>query len=105
MATDPRRKNGARRNAIRKRIASFGLPCALCGAPIDYTLGAGEPLSFEVDEIVPVSLGGNPLDISNCQPAHRHCNLNRSNMTMQQWRSREAATKARQAPNKTTTQW
>ena len=27
------------------------LPCAICGMPIDYDLPAGDPMSFEVDEI------------------------------------------------------
>jgi hypothetical protein len=31
-------------------------------------------MSFEVDEIVPVSKGGDPLDFANTQPAHRICN-------------------------------
>lgn len=31
-------------------------------------------MAFEVDEIVPVSRGGDPLDFDNTQPAHRACN-------------------------------
>lgn len=71
---NPRYSNGARRRAIRERWRSIGAPCALCGKPIDYTLPARHPMSFEVDEIVPVSKGGDPLDFSNTQPAHRICN-------------------------------
>ena len=55
------------------------LPCAICGMPIDYGLPAGDPMSFEVDEIVPVSLGGSELDWSNLQPAHRICNQKKGN--------------------------
>ena len=76
---NPRRANGARRNAIRARWKSIGAPCALCGKPIDYSLPAGHPMSFEVDEIVPVSLGGDPLDFANTQPAHRICNQRKGN--------------------------
>lgn len=36
-------------------------------------------MSFEVDEIVPVSKGGDPLDFSNTQPAHRACNQRKGN--------------------------
>lgn len=36
-------------------------------------------MSFEVDEIVPVSKGGDPLDFSNTAPAHRICNQRRGN--------------------------
>lgn len=76
---NPRRSNGSRRDAIRRRWRSIGAPCALCGKPIDYSLPAGHPMSFEVDEIVPVSKGGDPLDFSNTQPAHRACNQRKGN--------------------------
>ena len=36
-------------------------------------------MSFEVDEVVPVSRGGDPLDFSNTQPAHRICNQRKGN--------------------------
>lgn len=72
--SNPRRSNGARRTALRKRVKSLGLPCALCGKPINYALPAGHPMSYELDEIVPVSKGGDPLDFDNVQPAHRCCN-------------------------------
>ena len=68
---NPRYSNGARRRAIRERWRSIGAPCSLCHKAIDYTLPAGHPMSFEVDEIVPVSRGGDPLDFANTQPAHR----------------------------------
>lgn len=71
---NPRYANGARRRGIRDRWRAIGAPCALCGRPIDYSLPAGHPMSFEVDEIVPVSKGGDPLDFANTQPAHRICN-------------------------------
>ncbi len=81
MASNPRRANGTRRNRIRREIAAQGLPCALCGQPIDYDApyflddGKVNPDAFVVDEIIPVARGGNPLDINNCQPAHSRCNL------------------------------
>lgn len=71
---NPRYSNGARRRAIRERWKAIGAPCSLCGKPIDYALPAGHPMAFEVDEIVPVSRGGDPLDFDNTQPAHRVCN-------------------------------
>lgn len=52
----------------------MGMPCHLCGKPIDYSLPAGHPMSYELDEIVPVSKGGDPLDPANVAPAHRLCN-------------------------------
>lgn len=63
MATRSRyARNGDRRRKLRARLRALGLPCALCGQPIDYSLPAGDPMSFEVDEIIPVSLGGDELD-------------------------------------------
>ena len=77
--SNPRRANGNLRNKIRARIKARGDVCALCGMPIDYNLPAGDPWSYEVDEIIPVSRGGDPLDINNCQPAHRICNQRKGN--------------------------
>lgn len=80
MATRSRyARNGNRRRKLRARLRALGLPCAICGAPIDYDLPAGDPMSFEVDEVVPVSLGGDELDWENLQPAHRRCNQMKSN--------------------------
>lgn len=76
---NPRYSNGARRRSIRARWKAIGAPCALCGKPIDYSLPAGHPMSFEVDEIVPVSKGGDPLDFANTQPSHRICNQRKGN--------------------------
>ena len=85
---NPRRSNGHRRNMIRKAIRQRGLPCAICGQEIDYSLPHGDPLSFEVDEIIPVSkywLGNYrskeecALDVNNCRAVHRICNQRRGN--------------------------
>lgn len=76
---NPRYSNGAARRKLRAWLRSQGRPCHICGQPIDYSLPAGDPLSFEVDEIVPVSKGGSPLDRSNVDAAHRICNQRRGN--------------------------
>lgn len=83
-STNPRYYNTTARNQLRQRIKAEGLPCALCGKPIDYDLGfivderTGKkrmhPMAFVVDEIIPVSKGGSPIERSNCQPAHWICN-------------------------------
>ena len=77
---NPRRSNGAKRNAIRATLKARREPCAICGQPIDYDKphDPADPYSFEVDEIIPVSMGGNPLDISNCRAVHRYCNQHRA---------------------------
>lgn len=79
--TNPRRTNGHRRNIIRARVLAEENDCWLCGDPVDTTLPPGLPASPEVDEIVPVSLGGNPYDRANCRLAHRLCNQRRGNGT------------------------
>lgn len=87
-ARNPRRSNGSLRTKLRKQMAAKGLPCALCGQAIDYSLPAGDPMSFELDEIIPVSRyqeGGYAtpeqcaLDSNNHQPAHRICNQKKGN--------------------------
>lgn len=78
---NPRRTNGHRRNQLRARVLREEDTCWLCNQPVDKTLPpylAGSP---EVDEIVPVSLGGDPLDRANTHLAHRLCNVRRGNGT------------------------
>lgn len=73
---NPRRSY--RRDVLWRRVRALGLPCWICGLPIDYGAPSKTPLSFELDELVPVSKGGDPADMANTAPAHRCCN---------QWRS------------------
>lgn len=75
----PRYANGNARRKVREWLKAQGNPCHLCGRAIDYDLPAGHPLSFEVDEIVPVSRGGSPYDRANVAAAHRICNERRGN--------------------------
>lgn len=76
---NPRNANGNARRKLRARLRAEGRPCHICGMPIDYALPAGDPWSFEVDELIPVSRGGDPLDYSNVDAAHRICNQRRGN--------------------------
>lgn len=76
---NPRTANGHARRQVREWLKAQGLPCHICGMAIDYLLPAGDPMSFEVDEIVPVSKGGSPIDKRNVAPAHRICNQKRGN--------------------------
>ena len=88
---NPRQTHRSRRKALRDRVAARGEPCAICGKPIDYSLTTyvdpidgvtkRHPLSYELDEIVPVSRGGDPLDPDNVQPTHRICNQKKGNGT------------------------
>lgn len=71
---NPRRANGARRTKLLNWLRAQARPCWICGLPIDYSLGSGDPRAFECDEIVPVSRGGSPYDRANVDAAHRCCN-------------------------------
>ena len=84
-----RYKNGAARRRLRARLKARRDPCWICqafGRPseIDYSLPARHPMSFEVDELVPVSRGGSPTDIGNVAAAHRICNEWRGNKSVEE---------------------
>lgn len=91
--TNPRRRNGSRRTRLRKRVLAAYDVCWLCGRPVDKTLPPGHPWSGEVDEVIPVSRGGDPLDWSNVRLAHRICNERRGNKSPQAARAAFAGTK------------
>ena len=88
MANNPRYSNGAARRRIRARLAAEHRGCWICrafGKPdsIDYDLPPTHPGAFEVDELVPVSRGGSPIDYSNVDAAHRRCNQWRGNKSVE----------------------
>lgn len=76
---NPRNANGHRRRRLRRRVLAAYTQCALCGKWVDKTLPYTDPGAPEVDEILPVSLGGDPLLWSNVQLAHRACNQDKGN--------------------------
>ena len=100
MGNNPRRSNGSARDKVRDRWRSLGLPCAICGKPIDYSLGMvidrrtgkmrPHPMSFVVDEIIPVSRGGSPYSMDNTRPAHYICNARRGDGTRKKKTTRDA---------------
>lgn len=102
---NPRYSNGSARRRLRKWLRGQGRPCWICVAfgksgDIDYSLPAGHPLSFEVDELVPVSLGGDPLDPRNVDAAHRCCNQWRGAMTVEQVMAEAACARGAGAPRR-----
>lgn len=88
LGRDLRRVDQRARDAVSARVLAEESFCHLCTEPVDKTLPAGLPGSPEVDEIVPVSLGGDPLDRSNCRLAHKSCNSRRGNMTVAEFHRR-----------------
>ncbi len=62
------------RDQHRAAIRRTKPACGICEQPIDYTLRSPDPMSFEVDHVVPLSKGG--LDeLANKQAAHRRPRL------------------------------
>ena len=87
---NPRYANGSLRRKHRARFKAMGLPCHICGKPIHYDEPSdpAHPLSFVIDEIIPVSkyylAGYNSKrqaaeDWNNLAPAHYACNLRKGN--------------------------
>ena len=86
---NPRKEGsrGHRRTKLWHRVRAEGRPCWICqafGKPgeIDYSLPARHPLSFEMDDLQPVSKGGDPCAYANMDAAHRCCNIWRGNKSV-----------------------
>ena len=61
------------RDRDRAAIRRTKPPCGICEQEIDYDLKSPDPMSFEVDHIIPLAKGG-PDDLANKQASHRKCN-------------------------------
>ena len=98
MPSNPRSQNGGLRRKYRARFKAMGLPCGICGGrlgPIHYEAPSDpqHPLSFVIDEIIPISkatTGGYSStrqaaeDWTNLQPAHYLCNAVKGARTMEE---------------------
>ena len=87
--SNPRYSNGNIRRKHRARFKAMAEPCGICGGalgPIHYDepSDAKHPLSFVIDEIIPISKATRfgyesrekaAEDWNNLQPAHYICNL------------------------------
>ena len=92
MATNPRWKTG-RRKKYRQRFKALQAPCAICNGLLgaihyDEPSDSKHPLSFVIDERIPVSLweqfGYSSAaqcadDVDNLQAAHYCCNAMKGN--------------------------
>ncbi|MCI1984087.1 MAG: HNH endonuclease [Bifidobacteriaceae bacterium] len=81
-SSNPRYAFASRRREIRKRVLAYYDTCAICGKPVDKSLKTPDPMSAEVDEIIPVSRGGSPIEWGNVQLTHRRCNRIKSNKSL-----------------------
>ncbi len=66
--------NGNAERKLKARLRAERRPCHLCHQPIDYSLPARDPWSFEVDHLKPKARGGALYDYENVDAAHRICN-------------------------------
>jgi 5-methylcytosine-specific restriction endonuclease McrA len=66
-------RNTTQRDRDRRVIRRTKPPCGICGGEIDYTLRSPDPMSFEVDHVVPIARGGAD-ELANKQASHRRCN-------------------------------
>ena len=74
----PRKGRGSwrRRARIRRALAATERVCWLCLDPLDWTIADWrDPDYVVIDEELPVSKGGDCLDIRNCHLVHAKCNL------------------------------
>lgn len=62
---------------LKKRPGSH--ICWVCGERIDMGLPHGDPRAWTADHVQGIANGGSPLDLKNLMPAHRECNIKRSN--------------------------
>jgi 5-methylcytosine-specific restriction endonuclease McrA len=60
------------------RMCGYNPTCWICSFPIDLREPKNSPGSFTLDHVVPRSAGGGRLGIMNIKPAHRYCNILRS---------------------------
>jgi 5-methylcytosine-specific restriction endonuclease McrA len=63
-------------------VKERGSICHVCGSPTSYEIGSPDTLSL--DHLLPMSRGGNNSK-ENVAPAHRRCNQNRTNMTLDEF--------------------
>ncbi len=88
--SNPRSQNGTLRRQNRARLRAMELPCHICGRPIHYDEPSDSlhPLSFVIDEVIPVSKWkeygyDSPRQVAedpdNLAAAHWICNAKKSN--------------------------
>lgn len=64
-----------RRQRNKRALMAVERECWLCLEPLDFTVtDMRDPEFVVIDEILPVSKGGDPLDIANNCLVHNKCN-------------------------------
>jgi 5-methylcytosine-specific restriction endonuclease McrA len=78
MARSPGR-TGHRWRQVRAVVLDLYDSCWLCGLAVDKDLDGRLPMGPSVDHVIPLKLGGDPLDVANLRLAHTACNSAREN--------------------------
>ena len=79
MANTNAGRRGARWRKAQARIYTTQTHCWLCQQPVNQALPSRHKMSKTVDHKQPLSLGGDPYELSNLGLAHRWCNESRGN--------------------------
>ena len=81
MVTGGPGRTGSRWVRIRRQFMDWAeqnqVPCMFCHRPIDYEFTKLNPyhrMAGTANHIIPLARGGDPRDLANLAPAHRHCN-------------------------------
>jgi 5-methylcytosine-specific restriction endonuclease McrA len=77
MPARSRGRSGRAWVKVGQRVYAEETHCWLCHRWVDQSLPPRTPASRSVDHIVPLSLGGDPLDRANLRLAHHGCNSRR----------------------------
>lgn len=117
MSSPPANANGHRRRQLRAQVLAEETHCALCGKLVDKNLGfldgqhsprctrtdcggcIPHPDRAEVDEIIPRSRGGNPLDRANTTLVCRRCNQIKGDRSFE-WAQAEIARRRSSDPGR-----
>lgn len=84
------RGNDSRRRKLKRMLQQRESECWLCGFSLDNHAEPFTDLATEVDEEVPVSLGGDAYGVETpCHLVHRMCNLKKGNKILKQGSLRE----------------
>lgn len=71
MVSRGRGRSGRPWRRVVAQVRATCTTCWLCGQPIDMSLPPNHRMSFTVDHVIPLSKGGDPLDLTNLRAAHR----------------------------------
>ena len=73
-----------KRQRIKRELMAVERVCWLCLGPLDFgVVDNRDPMFVVVDEELPVSKGGNCLDVRNCHLVHRACNARKGGRILQ----------------------